>query len=138
MTTWACALLHRLLGAGSSSAQGKLLATAQARHITSIKILDDKERARACQSSCKTGHSSEKLKQAVALPRAGIPLAPDRTRIPIFTGDSFSWYRDVFFCVSRFFDLLFGIEIFFDLHFTGCRGPKKHGQFDPKKRRYRC
>ena len=27
-------------------------------------------------------------------------------------GDSFSWYRDVLFGVSRFFDLLFGIEIF--------------------------
>ena len=44
-----------------------------------------------------------------------------------------------FFGVSRFFDLLFGIEIFFDLHFTGCRGPKKHGQFlIPGRGRYRC
>ena len=30
-----------------------------------------------------------------------------------FWGDSFSWYRDVFFLASRFFDLFLGIEIFF-------------------------
>ena len=28
------------------------------------------------------------------------------------------------FCYRDYFDLLFGIEIFFDLQFTGCRGPK--------------
>ena len=39
-----------------------------------------------------------------------------------------------FFSVSRFFDLLFGVEIFFDFQLTGCRGPKKHAQVDCTKK----
>ena len=38
------------------------------------------------------------------------------------------------FRVSNFFDLLFGIEIFFDLQFTGCQDPKEHAQVDPRKK----
>ena len=54
-------------------------------------------------------------------------------------GDSFSWYRDVFFGVSRSFDLLFGIEILFDLQSTECRGSKNSThRLIPGRRRSRC
>ena len=47
-------------------------------------------------------------------------------------GDSFSWHRNAFFGIE-IFDLLFGIKIFFDLHFTGCRGPN-NTRVDPRKK----
>ena len=55
-------------------------------------------------------------------------------------GGSFSWCRDVSFSgieilrsSFRYRDLL---RFFIDLQFTGCRGPKKDAQADPRKRRY--
>ena len=49
--------------------------------------------------------------------------------------DSFSWYRDVFFGASRFFDLPFLYPDSFVLQFAGWRGPKRQ---IPGRRRCRC
>ena len=61
-------------------------------------------------------------------PAAGI-LHPSRFLwVTILVGIQMS------FSGVKIFDLLFSIEIFFDLQCTGCRCPEKHAQVGPMKK----
>ena len=70
----------------------------------------------------KIKNKKQKMDQFLTLKRANLG--------PVF---NFTAYIYIYIYID-FFDLLFGIEIVFDLQFRGCRGPKEHARVDPRKK----
>ena len=64
------------------------------------------------------------------------PRKTTRQETCLLRGDSFSWYRDVFFWY-RYFSIFFLVSRSL-LTFTGCWGPKKTHRLIPERRRSRC